>query len=190
MKSILGLKRKNQTSPMNPITSKIISDDSIEEFALDGVGNRQSIICNQQSESYTVNNLNQYTKINDSSLTYDANGNLTSRRIPLMMHLRARFGFHNFPKGSDWENDKCARDADEDDEDGEPDELNDLKNDFDDCEIDEHKAPSVEIEWKYAYDYANRLIKVSKTFLVRGNPIFTRDIAELCLSSSTLPTLN
>ncbi|MFH0888318.1 MAG: RHS repeat-associated core domain-containing protein [Planctomycetota bacterium] len=147
-----------------------------EEFNLDGVGNRTNRTTNNLTTNYSTNNLNQYTQIGNQILTYDKNGNLTSRRIPLMVHLKERFGICDWAKRRDYykDDDKCE---DEDDDNDEPDALNDMEKDLSDCRIDERKMPQVEIELDYLYDYANRLVKVNKVFYVRGNMIFTRTIA-------------
>jgi RHS repeat-associated protein len=51
--------------------------DAKEEFTLDGVGNRETVVSGSTTTNYTTNNLNQYTQISGTNLTYDNNGNLT-----------------------------------------------------------------------------------------------------------------
>ena len=46
-------------------------------FTLDAVGNRTQVVAGSAT-AYTANNLNQYSAVGGSSLTYDPNGNLTS----------------------------------------------------------------------------------------------------------------
>ena len=47
-------------------------------FNFDKLGNRVNTTKDNLTENYIANNLNQYTSIGSSALTYDANGNLTS----------------------------------------------------------------------------------------------------------------
>ncbi len=42
------------------------------------VGNRQQVTDNGQITGYTANHLNQYTVVDGSTLSYDANGNLSN----------------------------------------------------------------------------------------------------------------
>ncbi len=48
-------------------------------YVYDPLGNRIRTIENGITTEYTTNNLNQYTKVGDDTLTYDADGNLTFR---------------------------------------------------------------------------------------------------------------
>jgi len=48
----------------------------IVNYNWDAVGNRITVTDNSTQTNYTANHLNQYISINDSLLTYDANGNL------------------------------------------------------------------------------------------------------------------
>jgi RHS repeat-associated protein len=145
-----------------------------EDFTLDGVGNRQTVLTDKTEITYQTNNLNQYTNISSQPLSYDKNGNLISRRILLMTHLKERFGICDWSQRRDGykNDDKC-----EDEDEGESDTLNDMEKDLSDCKIDERKATQVEMEWNYQYDYANRLMKVTRAFLVKGKVIFTREVA-------------
>ena len=47
-------------------------------YDYDPVGNRQRVADNGQITGYTANNLNQYTVVDGSTLSYDANGNLSN----------------------------------------------------------------------------------------------------------------
>ncbi|MCK6477705.1 MAG: hypothetical protein L6Q35_12845 [Phycisphaerales bacterium] len=51
-------------------------------YIYDAVGNRIRTIENGVVTEYTTNNLNQYTKVGDDTLVYDADGNLISRAGP------------------------------------------------------------------------------------------------------------
>ena len=46
-------------------------------YAYDPIGNRLTCSHNAETNSYTANNLNQYTAIDDAEPTYDADGNMT-----------------------------------------------------------------------------------------------------------------
>ena len=46
-------------------------------FAYDSIGNRTTDSVNDASRTYAANNLNQYTQVDASQLTYDTDGNLT-----------------------------------------------------------------------------------------------------------------
>lgn len=46
-------------------------------YSLDALGNRTSVVENGNSISYSVNNLNQYSSVGVTNLTYDTRGNLT-----------------------------------------------------------------------------------------------------------------
>lgn len=64
------------------IVGGILSDGPTQEascqYAYDMIGNRLSSNDNESMKQYTSNNLNQYTSINGTNLTYDADGNLLS----------------------------------------------------------------------------------------------------------------
>ena len=47
------------------------------EYAYDTIGNRTVASANSVTNTYAANNLNQYTQVDASQLTYDADGNLT-----------------------------------------------------------------------------------------------------------------
>jgi len=49
-----------------------------QTYAYDAVGNRSSLLENGVNTTYAANNLNQYTQVNSTALTYDARGNLTN----------------------------------------------------------------------------------------------------------------
>jgi RHS repeat-associated protein len=46
-------------------------------YNYDALGNRTSVVDNGNSTSYSINNLNQYTSVAGTNLTYDTRGNLT-----------------------------------------------------------------------------------------------------------------
>ena len=46
-------------------------------YAYDSIGNRMADTVNDATRTYAANNLNQYTQVNASELTYDTDGNLT-----------------------------------------------------------------------------------------------------------------
>ncbi|MFA5794683.1 MAG: RHS repeat-associated core domain-containing protein [Candidatus Brocadiia bacterium] len=162
----------DMTNPTQPPASNN-SPLTTQSWNLDGVGNWNNLIADNQTTTYAINNLNQYMQIDNQSLTYDHNGNLTSKREPLMKHLKERFGFCKFPKAQDWEDERCDSDDEDDDECNKAD---DLKDELDNCGINEHKSRQAEMEYQYAYDYANRLIKASKSFIVEGKVVFTREV--------------
>lgn len=56
----------------NNVTTRTVS------YQYDPVGNRQQVTDNGQITGYTANHLNQYTVVDGSLLSYDANGNLAS----------------------------------------------------------------------------------------------------------------
>ncbi|MFH1230577.1 MAG: RHS repeat-associated core domain-containing protein [Planctomycetota bacterium] len=68
---------------LDPLTTydNYLTFDSKEEFALDGVGNRQTVITDSTVITYTTNNLNQYTEISGTNYVYDLNGNLISDSV-------------------------------------------------------------------------------------------------------------
>lgn len=47
----------------------------------DALGNRTSVVDNGNSTSYSVNNLNQYSSVGGTNLTYDTRGNLTGEGV-------------------------------------------------------------------------------------------------------------
>ncbi len=49
------------------------------QYQYDLVGNRQVVTEDGVPVSYTVNNMNQYTTVGGQPLSYDADGNLTSK---------------------------------------------------------------------------------------------------------------
>ncbi len=67
---------------LNQVTGGILSNAgttvSSHAYSYDMIGNRLTANDNGNSKQYTANNLNQYTAINDTALTYDADGNMLS----------------------------------------------------------------------------------------------------------------
>jgi RHS repeat-associated protein len=49
------------------------------DYTYDALGNRLNVRDNSVDTAYTVNNLNQYTKVGDTTYQYDADGNLTNK---------------------------------------------------------------------------------------------------------------
>lgn len=60
----------------------IAPDNTTTEYVYDKNGNRIKVTVDGESESYTVNDLNQYTSVGDSTLTYNLNGSLSSVNGP------------------------------------------------------------------------------------------------------------
>jgi RHS repeat-associated protein len=79
---LTGVKYGIPNTDLNPSTpyENYLTYDSKEEFELDGVGNRIEVT-NGITTTYTTNNLNQYTQISTTNLSYDLNGNLTDDGI-------------------------------------------------------------------------------------------------------------
>ncbi len=49
------------------------------QYVYDLAGNRTETIINGVTTTYVTNNMNQYTQIGATNLTYDADGNLTAQ---------------------------------------------------------------------------------------------------------------
>ena len=65
---------------INQLTKVIYPDGSTTSYNLDPAGNRVSEVVDANAVEYTTNSLNQYTDINGDSYTYDANGNMASKK--------------------------------------------------------------------------------------------------------------
>ncbi len=61
------------------LTDVIYPDGSTTFYHFDPLGNRVSEVVDEYQIDYTTNNLNQYTKVDGDTYTYDVNGNMTSK---------------------------------------------------------------------------------------------------------------
>lgn len=64
---------------LGQLTGVTHPDGTTEQFIYDAMGNRQKVVGNGITTEYTVNELNQYTRIGTTDFVYDNNGNLVSK---------------------------------------------------------------------------------------------------------------
>jgi RHS repeat-associated protein len=72
----LSMTREWLYNNRNELASAVIGTNSYA-YAYDSIGNREWAALNSATNSYTVNSLNQYSQLDASQFTHDADGNLT-----------------------------------------------------------------------------------------------------------------
>lgn len=121
---------------LNQVIGGVLSNDgatvSSHAYTYDMIGNRLTANDNGNIKQYTANNLNQYTAINNTELTYDADGNMlsdgefaytydalnqlisvenaTNKQVFIYDFMGRRIATESYSKnGSDWQKLGCKR---------------------------------------------------------------------------------